>query len=102
MSACSGYPAWRRLPARMKGPALLPGAGRELSLSGCRAGRAFAPIPYAGIPSRAGHGRRASLRHMRRQRMVGGLVEERGFLCGRVQQLLVLVIDVVAELHGLV
>ena len=42
------------------------------------------------------------MRHMRRQWMTAGLVEERGFLGGRFQELLVLGVDVVAELHGLV
>ena len=37
---------------------------------------------------------------MRRQWMIGGLVEERRFLGGRFQELLVLVVDVVADLRG--
>src|SRR6202790_2938797 len=41
------------------------------------------------------------LREMRGQRMIGGLVEERGFLGGRFQKLLVLGVDVVAELDRL-
>ena len=43
-------------------------------------------------------GRTQSLRQMRRQWMIGGLIEEGGFLGGRFQKLLVLGIDVVAEL----
>jgi hypothetical protein len=43
-----------------------------------------------------------SLRQMRGQGMIGGLVEEGGFLGGGFQELLVLVVDVVAELDGLV
>src|SRR5262249_32718890 len=39
---------------------------------------------------------------MRRQWMIAGLAEEGGLLGGRFQELLVLGIDVVAELHGLV
>jgi hypothetical protein len=42
------------------------------------------------------------LRQMRRQRVIGRLAEERGFLGGGFQKLLVLVVDVVAELNRLV
>ena len=42
------------------------------------------------------------LRQMPGQRMTGRLAEEGGFLGGGFQQLLVLVVDIVAELDGLV
>ena len=48
------------------------------------------------LPAKSG-AREMSLRQMRGQGMIGGLVEEGGF-----QELLVLVVDVVAELDGLV
>src|SRR5882762_6662886 len=38
---------------------------------------------------------RALMRHMRRQGVIGGLVEERGFLGGGFEKLLVLGVDVV-------
>src|SRR5260370_18910099 len=43
-----------------------------------------------------------SLHQVRRQRMIAGLIEECGFLGGGFQKLLVLVVDVIAELNGLV
>lgn len=55
----------------------------------------------AHFPAKSG-AREMSLRQMRGQGMIGGLVEEGGFLGGRFQELLVLVVDVVAELDGLV
>src|SRR6266702_8735230 len=42
------------------------------------------------------------LRHMRGQRMVAGIAEEGGLFGRGLQELLVLAIDVVAELDGLV
>jgi hypothetical protein len=53
------------------------------------------------LPAKSG-AREMSLRQMRGQGMIGGLVEEGGFLGGGFQELLVLVVDVVAELDGLV
>src|SRR5579872_1009093 len=53
----------------------------------------------------AGRTMRPSLglpRHMRGQRMIGGLVEEGGLLGGRFQKLLVLSVDIITELDGLV
>src|SRR3982075_1673737 len=46
--------------------------------------------------------RRCLLREVRGQGMTSRLVEEGRFLRGRFQKLLVLVVDVVAELYGLV
>src|SRR6266403_1198599 len=45
---------------------------------------------------------RHSPHQVRRQRMIAGLIEECGFLGGGFQKLLVLVVDVIAELNGLV
>src|SRR6202011_3485402 len=42
------------------------------------------------------------LRKMRRQRMIARLIEERRLFGGGFQKLLVLVVDIVAELNGLV
>ena len=42
------------------------------------------------------------MRKVRRQRMIAGLVEECRFLGGGFQKLLVLIVDVIAELNGLV
>src|SRR5947209_4022279 len=42
------------------------------------------------------------LRQMRGQRMIGGLAEERRFFRGGLEQLLILIVDIIAELDSLI
>src|SRR5664279_1616898 len=92
-----------------RGRRVAPGEGRGtlLDLAAAFADKCPSPQPSKSeLRSSRPREQRAegggSLRQMRGQRMIGRLAEERGFLGGGFQELPVLVIDVVAELDGLV